>query len=147
SATFTAGPLPPGQEQTVAVAFPQGTFGEIGPILVPAAGEVAGLTANQQRIATVTDPLAEGLRPFWPVPVVLVAAVLVLLTRRRLRAGRDDHFVGLPLGTMPSGAERARHPVAQLEGRPTVAVRFIPPEILRPSEVGWLEQRIGARDA
>src|SRR5699024_8488737 len=57
------------------------------------------------------------------------------------------HFVGLPLGTMPSGAERARHPVAQLEGRPTVAVRFIPPEILRPSEVGWLEQRIGARDA
>src|SRR5690625_4949733 len=83
TATFTSGPLNPGQEQTIAVAFPPGAFDDIGPILVPRDGSVTGLTAEQQRVAEVTDPILNTLARYWVIPAGLAGVVFaVLLTRR-----------------------------------------------------------------
>ena len=147
TATFSSGPLTPGQEQTIAVAFPPGTFGDIDPILVPRDGSVAGLTAGQQRIAEVTDPMLDALARYWFIPAGLVGMVFALLLTRRIRQGRDDHFVGIPPGTVPPPHEIDRHPVAQLDSQPAVAVRFTPPDGLAPAVAAHLEHKVGAGNA
>ncbi|HLS26708.1 MAG TPA: DUF2207 domain-containing protein [Beutenbergiaceae bacterium] len=148
TATFTSGPLNPGQEQTIAVAFPPGTFDDIGPILVPRDGSVTGLTAEQQRVAEVTDPILNTLARYWVIPAGLVGLVFAVLLTRRFRQGRDDHFVGIPLGTMPPRHEIHQHPVARLERhQSTTAVRFSPPDGLAPAVAGHLEHKFGSANA
>lgn len=136
---FTHEDLDPGEQQTIAVAFPAGTFDDIEPILVPAQGDVAGETLTQQRIATVTDPVADVLTRFWPVPALALLALYVLGLRRRIREGRDFHFVGLTPGTFPPAHEEDSHPVAQLEREPVETVRFIPPDGVRPAEAAAID--------
>src|SRR5699024_808477 len=126
TATFTAGPLDPGAEKTIAVAFPAGTFAQTAPILSERTDEVIGLTATQQRAARVTEPVAavwehHGL--FVLGGVVWLYAVLVVRRRRR---GRDQQFVGFPPGTLAQ--DGGSHPVEPVRRAPVVAVRFTPPE-------------------
>ncbi|MGC0143673.1 DUF2207 domain-containing protein [Pseudactinotalea sp. Z1732] len=142
TATFATGTLRPGQQQTVAVAFPAGTFDDIEPILVPAEGDVVGLTAGQERIAQVTDPIVNTLTTYWPVPVGAVVLAYALLLVRRYRQGRDDHFVGIPPGTFPPPHARETHPVAQLQRNPPETVRFQPPEGLAPAVASRLEHKV-----
>lgn len=119
--TFYSGTLSTGQQQTVAVAFPPGTFENTDPILEPRADDVLGYTATQQRIAEVTDPVLNTMLRFWPIGLALVLIGSTIIVVRRVLRGRDDHFVGLPPGTLPPARDAQRHPVEQLRRAPPVA--------------------------
>ncbi|HLV05389.1 MAG TPA: DUF2207 domain-containing protein [Actinomycetaceae bacterium] len=132
----TSGPLPPGSGVTVMAAYPAGTFGDLAPILQdaptspfdPAAGQdgpTAAVAAFIWRNAAWLGPLALA------VPVAYGAL--------RVRRGRDLHFVGLTPGVLP--APGSTPDVERLRAEPAVAVRFTPPDRLRPGEVGALDEK------
>ncbi|WP_372594096.1 DUF2207 domain-containing protein [Actinotalea sp.] len=122
SVTVTQSALDPGDPLTLAVGFPAGTF-DTAPLLVERAVE---------RSPFALTPLTGGL-------AALVAGVgSFLVLRRARRVGRDEVYLGLTPGLSPvPGADgtttargsRSRHPVA---------VRFTPPEGLRPGQLGTL---------
>ncbi|MEE6287280.1 DUF2207 domain-containing protein [Georgenia sp. MJ173] len=133
--TASTGRLDPGEGMTIMAAFPVGTFGEITPILEPASSGPFGDTA----LGRVTDPIADfllGNTP-WLLPLGIAAPIGFGYWRRR--KGRDLHFVGLPPGLLPPAG--ATPEVAQLSSEPPVAVRFTPPDGLRPAEVGAIHDK------
>ena len=138
TATFTSGPLEPGEEQTVAVAFGPGTFADTDPILAERTGEVVGLTATQQRIDRFTGPIMSLWEHHAGIVLLGVLLLYAALAVRRRRQGRDQQFVGRPPGTLPPEPDRGLHPVEPVRREPVVAVRFTPPEGLRPAEARWL---------
>ncbi|WP_413451953.1 DUF2207 domain-containing protein [Georgenia phoenicis] len=129
----TSGHLPSGSGVTVVAAFPPGTFGQIEPILESApepllwAGDGAAPTAAR----FVRDNVA------WLAPLALVGPIALAVYR--VRRGRDLHFADLPPGVMPAPGTTPR--VATLTDEPAVAVRFTPPDDLRPGEVGTLDEK------
>ncbi|HLS73538.1 MAG TPA: DUF2207 domain-containing protein, partial [Actinomycetaceae bacterium] len=66
-------------------------------------------------------------------------ALPVLYGVRRRRRGRDEHYPDLPPGVLPHAGTEPR--VEQLATEPAVAVRFTPPDGLRPAEVGALDTK------
>lgn len=143
--TFGTDSLSSGQEQTIAVAFPPDTFENIDPILQPRSGDVEGHTSTQQRVAAVTDPVLNALMRYWPIGVGVLLVGYLALVAHRVRRTRDDHFVGVPPGTVPRDARA--HPVDQLRRAPQVAVRFTPPDNLRPAVVSRLHFKTQANGA
>jgi hypothetical protein len=141
--------LAPGQGQTILAAFPAGTFADLAPILrddVAAiermererseAAQAAADAAQRDRIARWTTPMRDALVDNWWLSGGAALAMLVGLGWRRVRNGRDLHFVGLPPGMLPP--EGIQAPVAPLAGEPVETVRFTPPEGLTAAEVGAL---------
>ncbi|MEE6294556.1 DUF2207 domain-containing protein [Georgenia wangjunii] len=134
--------LEPGEELTVMAAFPAGTFGEIAPILEVADPKTESELAAERRLETidgVTGPPARFLTEniAWLAPLALLGPVGWAFLR--IRRHRDLHYVGLTPGTLPGPGTPP--PVAQLAGTPTVAVRFAPPDGLRPAEVALLRDK------
>jgi len=121
--TFAAQGLQPGQGMSVLLAYPTGTVSDAAPIIEdrPATG-LAQITQVSPYAVGGAGALA-----------LLIAGGMGLLVRRR---GRDSQYVGLTPGLLPASND----PGAQtLVGRrPEVAVRFTPPDDLRPGEVGTL---------
>ncbi|MPV37205.1 DUF2207 domain-containing protein [Georgenia subflava] len=150
TATYSSAGLAAYEGQTVMAAFPAGTFGEISPILEddPRAAWRAEREAEERRererrdaIARWTDPVADVVTASPPASFAVVAAAVGGLAWRRVRRGRDHHFVGVPPGVVPDDPTAAR--TAQLSDEPAETVRFSPPDDLRPAEVGALvDERI-----
>ncbi|MEO7746423.1 MAG: DUF2207 domain-containing protein [Actinomycetota bacterium] len=121
--TFTAQGLQPGQGMSVLLAYPTGTVSDAAPIIEdrPATG-----------LAQITrvSPYAVG---GGGAAALLIAGGMALLVRRR---GRDSQYVGLTPGLLPASNDSGAQ--ALVGRRPEVAVRFTPPDDLRPGEVGTL---------
>lgn len=128
-ATFSHPELWPGQPMTVDVLYPAGSFAT-EPVL-----EIADDAARAFRL----DPL-------WLIPGVLILAVGgFFLARALYRATRDEHYAGLTPGLSPSDADATG--VRSLRSDPPVAVRFDPPDGLRPGLVGTIwDERADVRD-
>jgi uncharacterized membrane protein YgcG len=123
--SFTATRLKPGEGMTVVSAFPLGTFPEAAPIFTSRPQPHRLVTAFSLTPATGTV-----------VPALLVlAGGLVLWLRRQ---GRDERYVGLTPGLMPGPGQE--HTVARVSRahREPVAVRFTPPDRMRPGLLGTL---------
>ncbi|SDS92107.1 Predicted membrane protein [Friedmanniella luteola] len=119
--TYRQDRVEPGTGLTVTAAWPAGTFVGAEPQLVP----------RRHLGNTFTlDPLTGGLA----AALALVGAgALAAHARRR---GRDQQYVGLTPGLGPVGAETAA--TVPRSRRAPVAVRFTPPDGVRPGELGTL---------
>ena len=120
---FLANGLQPGQGMSILLAYPTGTVADAGPIIEqrPAQG-LAQLTQISPLAIGGSGLLFAG-----------IAGAMVLLMRRR---GRDSRFVGLTPGLLPVAGQSAGEELATRRGE--VAVRFTPPDGLRPGQVGTL---------
>ena len=123
SSTFAAQGLQPGQGMSILLAYPTGTVTDAAPIIEdrPATG-LAQLTQ--------VSPYAIG---GGAALALLIAGGMGLLVRRR---GRDSQYVGLTPGLLPTSVDAGGETL--VGRRPEVAVRFTPPDDLRPGEVGTL---------
>jgi uncharacterized membrane protein YgcG len=122
TATATQDALPVGDQLTVAIGWPGGTFPGVEPILVAPIDAVA---------------------PLRPVSAWGGGALAVLLLggglaiARVRRTGRDQAYLGLTPGLTPTrGAEGTT--TGHRDRRDPVAVRFTPPDGVRVGEVGVL---------
>ncbi len=126
--------LSPGSGLTVMAAYPPGTFTRTTPILED---EQTSPFSDEPPSWTATAADLVWRHWLWLTPLAL--AVPVLFGRWRVRRGRDLHYVGLTPGLLP--APGTTPPVARLRSEPPVAVRFTPPDHLRPAEVGALDEK------
>ena len=121
--------LDPGSGMTVLAAFPPGTFGEIAPIL----------TDRPAPFAAGSGPAATAAGFVWehaaPLAALALAGLLAYGALRVLR-GRDLRFAHLPPGVLAAPGSPAR--IERVGRPPVVAVRFTPPDGLRPGLVGAL---------
>lgn len=124
SATFAQSGLDEGEGMSIVAGYPADTFGGVQPIL--------------------TDRVTWGSFMGWAGPAGLVAAAIAvaggaLTIWRARRRGRDRAFLGLTPGLFPSSAAAAEVGPAR---RRTVAVRFTPPEGVRPGVAGTLVDEV-----
>ncbi len=131
----TSGRLPAGSGMTVMAAYPAGTFGDIEPILEDAPAEADGPSLWSEPGAA--GGVARFLRDNVAWLGALGIAAPVGYGVWRVRRGRDLHYADLPPGALPAPGSTPR--VEQLTAAPAVAVRFTPPDGLRPGEVGTLD--------
>ncbi len=133
-----SGRLPAGSGVTIMAAFPAGTFGDISPILRDAPSSTSPFDRPDERY-TATAAAADFIwsNAAWVGPLLL--ALPVAYGVRRVRQGRDLQFADLPPGVLPPPGSTPR--VARVTGKPAVAVRFTPPDRLRPGEVGALDDK------
>ncbi len=120
TSTFRAADLDPGEQLTVRVDFPAGTFGDVGPVLQER------WTAGRAFSVTPATALVTGL--------VAVAGIGHAVRRIR-RDGRDEQFADLTPGLTPAPGGPAE---VGPRRRTPVAVQFTPPSGLRPGELGTL---------
>ncbi|WP_081785135.1 DUF2207 domain-containing protein [Cellulomonas sp. KRMCY2] len=124
TASFTQEALEPGQELTVAVGFPAGTFRGVEPVL-----QERWAVDRAFEVTPVTGALAAlGL-------IGGVGAVTVTARRR----GRDEQYLGLTPGLTPADGQ-----VATVGGRRRgpVTVQFTPPEGFRAGQLGTLVDEV-----
>jgi uncharacterized membrane protein YgcG len=128
-ATFTHAALAPGQPMTVDVLYPSGSFNTT-PVL-----ELANETARAFRLSLP-----------WAIPGLLILLGGGFLVGRALfRATRDEYYVGLTPGLVPTGADVGT--VRTARNAPPVAVQFDPPEGARPGLIGTLwDEKADVRD-
>lgn len=140
--TFADGPLEPGAGLTVALAYPPGTFTEPGPILqdrvIASLGGDRELTATQQSVARVTDPVVSALVTFWPLTLIAVLAAMAAGVWSRRHLHRDYQFSGLTPGVIPPAGQQDQHPSERLSRELPPTVAFTPPDGLSPAEVSYL---------
>ena len=132
--SVSSGRLDPGEGMTVMAAYPVGTFGEITPILRQRSSGFG--SAHEPRAVAAVGQFVRG-NAAWLTPIGLALPVAYGLRRRR--RGRDEYFTDLPPGVLPPPGAEPR--VEQLSSEPTVAVRFTPPDGLRPGEIGALDAK------
>lgn len=118
---FFHGRLDEGEGLSVAVGWPAGTLVDAEPVYAPRRTwsntfQIDGLTGGAAGLAAV---LGAG-------------AAVVLATRR----GRDEAYLDLTPGLLP--AHGGAGTVGRARRRQPVAVRFTPPDDVRPGEVGTL---------
>jgi len=124
-AGFSQGNLGSGQGLTVVVGFPKGVV----PAPVPLLDEKWSVT-----------------RAFSATPATLGASALLLLavvagfTRLAWRTGRDRRFSGSPVDAAfaTDGQEEAVRPSLRVFGGTETPVEFVPPDNLRPGQIGTL---------
>lgn len=117
SAHFAAHDLARGDGLTIMAAFPAGTVGQPGPILVD---RPFGAGA------------ADTVRSSWPIGAGVWAVLLAGLGLLRVRLGRDRFYPDLAPGVLPALDEHlAEKP---LHKEPPITPRPVPPEGLRPAE-------------
>ena len=123
TATFAERTLGPGSGLTVVVALPKGT---IQPPPTPILEQRRTL-ANAFEVTPLTVGLGGGLA------VVGIAGVFLLATRR----GRDRRYTGSAVDAAMGNTSGAEETVPLLQ-RVTGPVEFVPPEGIRPGQVGTL---------
>lgn len=131
TSTYTAGPLSPGQQMTIAQQMPLSAFGDLAPQL----GEGSVAEAASGGFMSTSEA---QLRSYGALGLGLAAPVLALLGlgSAAWRRGRDERFVDIAPDIVPSPGEQ----VATTRGgrTPTVAVRFNPPDNATPGLIGTL---------
>ena len=122
-ATFAERVLGPGSGLTAVVAMPKGTIQpEPLPIL-----EKRRTLANAFEVTPLTVGLGGGLT------IAGIAMVVLLATRR----GRDRRYTGSAVDAAMGNTSGAEEPVPLLR-RESGPVEFVPPEGIRPGQVGTL---------
>jgi len=131
TASFSSGPLKPGEGMTVVAAFPPGTFVNSNPILVqkPTLMHRAGSWLGH--LFAVTPGKAVG-------SIGLIGFVAGLGFVRVIRPGRDEQFLGVTPGLMPGYGQDQRVGPVPHRGNGPVAVRFTPPDGMHPAPFGVL---------
>jgi hypothetical protein len=122
-ASFAHADLGPGEGMTVVAAFPPGTFSSTAPIL-----EKRRDLANAFRVTVVTVTGGAVILLFG-VAAVLFAA---------WRIGRDRYYLGQLPGLTPGPGEAEVQRRKPLFGAPPVSVEFVPPDRIKPGQVGTL---------
>jgi len=123
TATFQQSGMSRGHGLTVVVGYPPGSVEHADPILT---------TRHTVATAFRVTPLTAGTG----LALALLGAGAALAIA--WRTGRDRYYVGQLPGLVPDrddGAEQRRKP---LFGAPPVSVEFVPPEGIRPGQVGTL---------
>ncbi|HZK06014.1 MAG TPA: DUF2207 domain-containing protein [Actinomycetaceae bacterium] len=140
TASFGADGVPSGEGLTIMAAFPSGTFANPGPILVdrPSGSPSTGFPGDPAYAPTAADRAGAWLKDYWPAAAGVWAALLAGIAALRVRGGRDRTYVGLPPGLMPVDGEPAEE--VRMTSEPPVAVRFHPPDDLRPAEAEVIEE-------
>lgn len=121
SVTFTQGTLEDGEGLSAVVGWPQGTFTNAEPRYEP-----RRTWANTMQITPLTGGLAA-------LVTVLGAGAAVVVASRR---GRDQAYLATTPGLTPADGDTSR--VGPARRRSPVAVRFTPPDGVRPGEIGTL---------
>ncbi len=148
TATLIATGLRAGEGFTVSVAWPAGTFADIAPILADR-DKYGGVAGEPGAVALALGRANTAVAGNWGWLLLAWLAALGYKGWRRVEAGRDLYFVGLPPGLLPAGmtltSEDGATPdpggtaVAKLRREPPVTVQFTPPATLTPAEAGTLE--------
>lgn len=122
TATFDSGPLSSRQGLTIEVAWPDGTFAQLAPILEPA------LPSGYVPVTTGSN---DGPNPFWNpwhwgtglalVFIVPLAFQALVVARRR-----DRKFLGVTPGGIPANPESAE--VGPAPKDETIVVQYQPPK-------------------
>ncbi len=123
TARFRQFGLSSGSALTAVVAFPVGSVGNTNPILVPHRNPASGF-----RITPVSVGVGAGLALIGTAAALLVA----------YRVGRDRYYVGQLPGLTPAPGEPDVQRRKPLFGAPPVSVEFVPPDKVRPGQVGTL---------
>ncbi len=134
--TASASRLSSGSGMTIMAAYPPGTFGLIEPILEDE--PTSPYSGDGAPAARVADAIWSNA--VWLIPLALVLPIGFGVWR--VRRGRDLHYADLPPGVFPAPGASPR--VTQIGKAPVVAVRFTPPDQLRPAEVGALDDKNAA---
>jgi hypothetical protein len=139
-AQFAARDLAPNEGMTVAAAFPDKGFTDTSKDIVDQAPEEGGSSSSlSSGTARAVTLLSSGVGILVPV---LTAAVMGLLVWRN---GRDERFAGLTPGVVPAPGEQVG---TTRGGAGPVAVRFSPPDGVRPGLVGTIiDEDAGTIDA
>jgi Predicted membrane protein (DUF2207) len=122
-ASFGQTNLKAGEGLTVVVAFPPGTVSAVGPVLAERHDLITAFRINAWTIIVA-------------VVVLLIGVGLVLLLVWRV--GRDRRYVGQLPGLAPGPGESEVQQRKPLFGAPPVSVEFVPPDRIRPGQVGTL---------
>ncbi|MPV38536.1 DUF2207 domain-containing protein [Georgenia subflava] len=122
---FSQDRLDPGEGLTVVLGWPAGTFTGAERELV-----ARRTFANTVQLTPLTGALAGGA-------TLLGAGAAVAVASRR---GRDEAYLGLTPGLVPAGGAAGQ--VGRRSRRDPVAVRFTPPDGVRPGEVGTLADEV-----
>ncbi len=122
TASFSQTDLGPHQAFTVVVAIPKGAVTGVEPILAQRHG------VESFRPTPLTAGLSGG---FALVGVVIAAAAAWLV-------GRDRKYAGFLPGLTPGYGQTGTEVRRPLFGNPPVSVEFVPPDNVRPGQVGTL---------
>ena len=125
SVTFGQGQLDDGEGFSVVVGWPAGTFPGAEPIYEP-----RRTWANTMQITAATGGLAGLLTALGAGGAVVVAS----------RRGRDQAYLATTPGLGPADGDASR--VGPARRRSPVAVRFTPPDDVRPGEIGTLHDEV-----
>jgi hypothetical protein len=123
TARFRQFGLASGSGLTAVVAFPVGSVGGTDPILVPHRDPASGF-----RITPLSVGAGVGLALIGTAAALLIA----------WRVGRDRYYVGQLPGLTPGPGEPDLQRRKPLFGAPPVSVEFVPPDKVRPGQVGTL---------
>ena len=123
TARFHQAGLGNGAVLTAVLAFPVGSVAAAGPILTDRHD-----LASAFHLTLWTGLGAAGL-------ILLCVGVTVVIA---WRVGRDRRFVGTLPGLVPEEGDRAVEELKPLVGAPPVSVEFVPPDDIRPAQVGAL---------
>lgn len=125
-ASFIAGPLDPGSAFTVVVGIPVGAVAEPVPILEERWSAARAFAVTPATVGTAGTLLVGG-----------VAAVIALWWR----TGRDRRYVGSHVDVV-FGNPDGTHERVPLLDRPLTPVEYVPPDGLRPGQVGTLVDEV-----
>ncbi|MDO5496202.1 MAG: DUF2207 domain-containing protein, partial [bacterium] len=127
---------------TIMAAYPADTFANPGPILVDRPSSSSGTGGSVPgEPAPPPGPLqvaSRAIGDYWPLAAGGWAAVLGGITALRIRRGRDWIYQGIAPGQLP--AEGAPATAVRMKEEPPVAVRFHPPDGIRPAEGEVIEE-------
>ncbi len=123
NATFDAGDLGAGSSLTVVVAFPAGSVANTTPIL-----------AEHRDLATAFATTAGTIGGAAGLALIGTGAALAVAWR----VGRDRRYIGQLPGLVPGIGQSTTEEIKPLTGAPPVSVEFVPPDGIRPGQVGTL---------
>ncbi len=124
-ASFSQGGLRAGEGLTIVVGFAKGAVPEPVPVLDERWSFSRAFSATPATLA---------------MTVALLAAIVAGVVRLTWRTGRDRRFAGSPVDAAfaTAGQEEAVRPTFGPFGREETPVEFVPPDGLRPGQVGTL---------
>jgi uncharacterized protein (TIGR04222 family) len=124
-AGFSQAGLGPGEGVTVVVGFAKGAVPEPVPVLDERWSFARAFSATPATVGT---------------SVVLLVAIMFGVTRLAWRTGRDRRFAGSPVDVAyaTAGQEESVPPSFRAFGGDETPVEFVPPDGLRPGQVGTL---------
>nr|NLD39998.1 DUF2207 domain-containing protein [Actinomycetales bacterium] len=138
TASFTQADTARNGGLTIMAAYPADTFSAPGPILEDRPTSGGSYPGDPSYTPTLVDQTSNLLRTWWPAALGAWAALLAAIVAARVRSGRDLTYVGIAPGQLPAPGEEIEE--AKLTSEPPVAVRFHPPDGLRPAEAEVIEE-------